>query len=176
MWETIRSLTVSELAAWYAAFISTLALGWEIVKYIQQGIELEVSARGNMVLAGAGHPGHGKKHVLVSVKHVSGPRTTITHVGIRKFESRWHKFISYDSPSWLQTVFRKIGLSEGHQPAILPGNPQCEYPAELEIGNEWKCYFDQNELYHLAGGDLIYIFVMHTMRDNEELVRLERHQ
>lgn len=172
MWESISDLSATALAAWYAAVVSTLGLGWEIYKYLQEGIELKISARGDMVAAGRGHPRSGERCVNVNIQHVSGPPTTVTHIGIRNFRSWWHKLITYDAPEWLRTGLEKINQSYGHDFAFMVASDLCEFPERLEVGDEWNCYIEQNEISDVVDMENTYIVVAHTLGDEEVLERI----
>jgi hypothetical protein len=175
MWEFVVDLNATQIAAWYAAFISSLGLGWEIYKYVQKGIELSVTAKGNMIPAGDPVPVDKTDRVVsVNVRHVKGPPTTITHVGIAIFRSRWHKLITYDSPGWFQSFLKKMFPSYGYGLGVAISDEMCDFPDNLKVGEEWDCYIDQNEIPELDQGEEVYVSLTHTLADREimEKIRL----
>lgn len=157
-------MSASEWAAWYAAIVATVALLWEIIRYFREGLRLRVTVQPDMVLVGTGVPGQGETHIMINVRHVSGPPTTITHIAFRKFKSVWHERLVRLAPSWLLRQFRVS--SDGA--FWVPSQLNCQYPHRLEIGTEWQCALEQSKLDEARndGGEL-YAVVAHTLRKGE---------
>jgi hypothetical protein len=168
MWQAIPNLTASEWAAWYAAFVASLALLWEIITYLREGIKLDINAQPDVLLVGEGQPNRNKKYVRVNVKHVGGPPTTVTHVGMRKFDSLWHKISSYRTPSW----FRRIVRVPQHDLGVFVASNKCQFPQRIEVGSEWNCLLDQAEFPEVTNGERLYLVIAHTLGDREIHVRL----
>jgi len=159
MWETIKELTPSEWAAWYAAVVATTALVWEIIKYVREGFKIEIQVKANMVLAGQGHPDHGKKFVSINVRHLSGPPTTITHVGYWQFSSFWHKLFSHDAPRWFRRLLKTKSVDGG----VFIADDFCSHPHKLEVGTEWNCHIEQGKLPAVGKKGRLYIVIAHTL-------------
>lgn len=170
MREFFLDLNATQIAAWYAALVSTLGLGWEIYKYTQKGIELSVTAKGNMIPAGGPIPvGKTDRVVSVNVRHVNGPPTTITHVGVEIFRSHLHKFITYDSPSWLRFGLEKLIPSYCCSLGEAISDEMCDFPVYLRVGEEWDCYLDQNEIIELDQDEKVYVSLTHTLANEDVL-------
>ena len=116
-------------------------------------------------MAGAGHPSHGQTHLVITVKHLSGPPTTITHVGFHVFKSKRYKAVATTAPLWMRRRFKLFPEHSGFTPA----SGTCRYPHKLEVGTEWVCTLEQSQFDELLKDGVLYLVLAHTLGRKEIL-------
>ena len=162
-------MTPSDYAAWYAAIVATVALLWEIVRYFREGLRLEATARAGMVMIHAGNPGDRKDHISISVKHLSGPPTTITGVGFHSYRSTWHKRFQPMAPVWVQKRLKLHPIQTGISFASL----NCQYPKRLEVGSEYSCLVEESQIREIMNEGVVYDAIGHTLGKRDILARVQ---
>ena len=87
-------MELTEIAAWWGAFIATLLLFWDIYKWKRSGPIINVSASPNMELVST-NPDRLKDKILIFVQVVNlgNMKTTLTHLVIFHYSSFFKKLI-----------------------------------------------------------------------------------
>lgn len=91
--EYTSEVDASDVAAWWGAGVGSLALLWEIFRWVRSGPRLAVTVRRrilkfNLRRTPTGHPLPDPRFVglLVEVSNVGSAATTLTHVQIREYD------------------------------------------------------------------------------------------
>jgi len=163
-------MTPSDYAAWYAAVVATAALLWEIVRYFREGLRLKASARAGMVMLHEGNPGHRKNHILVSVKHLSGPPTTIGAIGFHSYRSVWHRRFESIAPLWVRRRLKLYPTKSG----ISFSSFNCQFPQRLEVGSEYTCNVEEAKIREIMDEGVVYAAISHTLGRRDILTPVQR--
>jgi hypothetical protein len=138
-------LKPSELAAWYAACVSTTVFAWDVYKWLRGNAKIRVDVLGDMVEVGAGKSSGCFLHV--DVANVGGRKTTLTHLAVVRFDSAW---------AW----YRRRSTSQGLVTNPLPGR----LPHELDVGSRWTGLIEQDaEIEHDVRTARLYVAVYHSV-------------
>lgn len=138
-------LKPSELAAWYAACVSTAVFVWDIFKWLRGNAQIRVSVVGDMIEVRAG--ARPETFLHVEVVNVGGRKTTLTHLAIAQYDTVW---------SWL----RRRSSWQGVVTDPLPGR----LPQELDVGGRWSGLIEQDaQIENGARNARLYVAVYHSV-------------
>jgi len=123
-------MNATDFAAWLGALTGSLALLWDIFKWLNSGPQLTVSASAGMKIFGNFVPEilRGKKFIVVSVNNIGSNKTTITHL-----------LGEYYSILFNKLIIKPISVFIVVDPAI------SRIPHVLEPGEQWQGLIEQNE-------------------------------
>ena len=147
------------LAIW-GAIMGTLAIAWDVYKWMTRGPKLRVTVSPNMKMLPDPRrvPTDPNVYVLVRVANVGTSKTTITHLGVSSYKSIWKQIIR--RPETQGIVLRQHPLS----------NP---IPKVLDVGEEWTGVIVRNqELVDLGKNHRLFSCVYHSSSDQPALKRI----
>jgi hypothetical protein len=150
-------MKLTEIAAWWGAFIATLLLFWDIYKWKRSGPIINVSASPNMELI-SNVPDHLKDKILISVQVVNlgNIKTTLTHLVIFHYSSFFKKLIKKKN-------MQAIAISALYTPL----------PYALEPGELWQGEILQDKkLEEMSRNGYLYCGIIHASRKKPILRRL----
>ena len=161
-------MDLSDWAIWYASVVATAALLLELARYARERLSrLHMSVQSQMIpLLAVGHQDPKDTHrisfVIIDLRHVSGPPTTLTNVGFRVFRSAWHHRINRCAPRWLR----------GKVPFLSPVanywmTQMDSLPKRLEVGDFWTGHIEQSEVAEIQNKGAMYAVVAHTLTRRE---------
>lgn len=153
----MSGLNLSDYAAWWGAVVATVVLLFDAYKWFTTGAKLRVVVQPNMQTVVHGKL-LGDLNIFVEVANNGDRTTTITHLVVRQFASRFDKLLNKS----------KLGAV-----VPIPGGSQ-PLPFELEPGKRWVGLIDQQELVEKGDGNgLTYCGIHHTASKKSILVRVE---
>ena len=140
----------------YAAIVATGALFLEIRRWVESGprLYLTVSPNRQLIPSTGGRP-DGAPHVVVSVSNRGSEPTTITMLGLRRYDN-WFKKLR-NRPS--EDMFIPL--------PTIPGTGLGKLPHLLEPGREWHGFMDQDdkmEEWLKAGRFYVAVYSTHSAR------------
>jgi hypothetical protein len=113
----------------YAAVISTIVFGWDVLKWAMSGPQLKIVCRPDVVLVGGGVRDTGRK-LSATVVNRGDAATTLTNLHLCLYQSRLHPWLPWKKPDYF---FVKAPS------AVQP------LPYNLEPGRQWQGIVNQNE-------------------------------
>ncbi len=138
-------MTQTDIVAWYGAVLATLVLFLEIFKWLRAGPIIKVRALTGMETNMRDLKD--KKLILVKVTNRGSQKTTITHLVVQHYKTRFHKLINRKNRSFIISN-HSIG-----QPL----------PYVLEPGEEWAgCIVQDQEFEHLSNNGLLHCGIYHS--------------
>jgi len=155
----MRSMSATNIAAWWGAGIATVVLLWDVFKWWRASVgKLRVSANPNLQLVDRqrGEVGE-KKYIFVEVTNPGEKRTTITHLVGYNYRSLW------------QWVRRK------HDEAFAVVEPlDGQIPFVLEPGARWSGGIEQSEdIERWSREGRLFVGVNHSLAQKAKLVRVK---
>lgn len=152
-------MSTTDVAAWWGAIVSTLAIVWDIIKWSRSGPCINVRASPNMIVIG-GSPllGDDKKYVSVEVINTGDQKTTITHMVVSYFSSLW-------------TLLR--GNADKDFFIATPALTAVSLPHGIAPGERWSGSLIQDqEIERLSRSGWLYVGVFHTSAKKAVLHRI----
>ena len=151
---------ITDIAAWVGAVVAVLVLAWDIYKEARNGARLRLKVSTNMRYLVAGRISE-EAHLSVQVVNEGNLPTTLTHLIVYMFDSRWKKIMR--QPSFNGVVVM--------QPSHTPQLPHLLKPGELWHGvvsqPQLESYLTEN------GTKLIYVAVAHVCSQKQVMQRLD---
>jgi hypothetical protein len=146
-------MSLTEIAAWWGAFVATLVLFWDIFKWNRTGAVVEITVSPNMKTFGdfgsLAVPEEDATYVLVVASNTGDRKTTLTHlIGIR-YKTWYHRLVRKAEESFLVA-----------QPALAE-----PFPSVLEPGENWQGAIHQNqEFEEMSRNGKLYVGVHHSTK------------
>lgn len=139
--EITVNITITDVLAVWGAFIATLILIWDVIKWKNSGSKVSFEVQTNRILINVPNVDSDRTVTAFRVENIGDRPTTITNIGFHYYKNYFYKLIRKASK---QTVF----------------NPQSytgEIPFFLDIGKVWdgSLYQDSITEHGLNG---IYVF------------------
>jgi hypothetical protein len=156
--EPTTLIDASTIAAWWGAIIASVVLLWDIFKWFTKGARMRVTAAPNMqeVNNNTGKLDD-KKTIFVEACNVGDLSTTITHLLVYEYNSRWDRL--RNKPS---------------QHGFIPIKGSFALPYFLASGGRWDGQIDQEDVIEKYDTDkLIYCGIAHTFSKKPKLVKVD---
>lgn len=135
----------------YAAFVATIILIWDVIKWYRRGARLRLRVNPGMKMFGVGTEQYeGRTYILVIVSNVGSATTTITHLAGCQFKDHWKRIRNQPETAFV---------------ILTPQTaPHQTVPFVLEPGKEWTGMIEQNdEVEGLVRDGLLYAEVHHSV-------------
>ena len=139
-------MELTQTVAWIGATTGSLALVWDIYKWLHTGPKIDIEVRPNMVAYGGLQYSMGKgAKIMVEVTNLGDRPTTLTHLVGYQYASVLHKFLG-----------RKAKRT------IIIQDPQTgKIPDKIHPGDRWIGTIDQNEqVLRMAEDGALYLAVV----------------
>lgn len=127
----IRKMSASDYAAWYAAFVVTAVLIWDVVKWKKAGPQIKGEARSGWRSYGIAET-EGKDLTIVKATNTGDRPTTLTSWGMY-----WYP----KEASLKDKKARKSFIIKGGLAGL------GKVPQKIEPGDEWQGLIEENEEY-----------------------------
>ena len=145
----LSNFTPSDYAAWWGAFVASLAFLWNVVAAVRSGPRVKITVTPDMQIYPNQPPTNDNTYVAVRAVNVGTGKTTITHCA------------GYYTTNILGVLLKKYRqqfmINIDHQ----TGHP---VPFMLEPGAEWANLADQKFLMERAGNGRVYLGIIHNQR------------
>jgi hypothetical protein len=151
-------MKITDIAAWWGAFIATSLLLWDVYKWKRSGPIISVSASPNMHSYGrVSNALEEKAFITVEATNTGDRKTTLTHLVVFHYTS----------------IFQKLRMK--HDTAMFVPNPRFSQPMPyvLEAGERWLGGIEQNdELEEMSRNGYLFCGVYHSSRKKAVLQRV----
>lgn len=149
------NLTLTDILAVWGAFIATMVLIWDIVKWKTSGPRLIFDAKPNWHLYNDLKIPSDENLVMFSVTNIGDRQTTINNIGFYHYKNRLYKFIK---------------KSDENAIVVNPGGAfNMSFPYILEPGKEWTGIANQESLKEIGNGKGIYQFLLFSVHRKKPL-------
>ena len=151
---------ITDIAAWVGAVVAVLVLAWDVYKEARNGARLRLNVSTNMRYLVAGNLSE-EPHLSVQVVNEGNLPTTLTHLIVYMFDSRWKKIRKQPSLNGAVVM----------QPSYTPQLPHLLKPGEL-----WQGVVSQPQLESYLnehGNKLVYVAVAHVCSQKEVMQRVD---
>lgn len=146
------------LVAIYAAFVSSVVLIWDIIKWWRTGPRLHGHAKGNMQMIGGARGRDPSSYIVFTVYNRGSANVTLTNVGLLAYSSRWAKFRRKSDRSFVVNATGDTGYT---------------VPYVLKAGEQFMTLARQDsELEALTRSHQVYGAIYHTYGDKPLLLRI----
>jgi len=151
-----ETLNAETIALYIGAFMGVVSFGWQVFRYFKEGPKLLVRVNQHMELVNTFQGPNGDELVSISAVNVGSQTTTVTHLVILRFQSRWGRILR-----------RKCRV------AFISSPKGSGLTYKLAVGDEWVGLMDQKDLddtFHKGG--TVYVGVYHTFGKGPCVVRV----
>ncbi|PHZ83481.1 hypothetical protein [Paremcibacter congregatus] len=143
---TFPELTYSELAAWYAASLSTFVLLFELYKWFKSGPKLRVTVTPNVKGMGGYYDPAGL-HTQFDIVNIGDQLTTITSITLYQYKNIVQRMLSRSVSKYVIELNRSAS-----------GYLSDAVPYDLKVGETWRSFsYQAKHMQELSKND-IYIY------------------
>jgi len=138
---TETGYTWTDIAAWWGATLATLAIIWDVFKWLRTGPRIVMRILPNMSQFPQA-PGTPNTNIFVEISNNGDAPTTLKNIGV----------FHYDSfPKW---IFRNASYQ-----AVVPNpNPEFPIPRVIETGKIWQGFMDQEPMEDMLRSGWFYVW------------------
>jgi len=155
------NITVIDILAVWGAFIATLVLLWDIIKWRASGRpKITLGAHPNMNIYNDSRIPEDKTFISVEAINKGDKPTTITNLGFRCYQNWFYRL-----------------LKKSRRQAVVGNTCFKPLPHVLGIGTNWTGIINQEELENIIHGKeilIIELYLTHTKKPKKVRVRLKK--